>query len=215
MTPAAVVPDGPRHAEASSCRAADSVEPAWSCPVCGSTPQVPALGALPPDRMRVLLDWLADNYNRPGLRAGDIAEAAGVSPRRLQAICKQRFGCTPMRLLAEIRMRHAHLALTGQAPGPAAIAEAARLAGINRVSRFKAAYRSRYGAAPAIVAPQGASRAAAGPALGAQGVQPGASASRVHATADGSPPRGMRCQGVLTECGNGQPLALVPGAGDE
>lgn len=122
---------------------------------------------------------------------------------RVRTSVPNAFGCTPMRLLAEIRMQHAHLALTGQAPVPATIAEAARLAGINRVSRFKVAYRSRYGAAPGIVAPQGSSRAAAGPAPGPQGVQPGR-VPAVPTRQPAVPRRGMRRQGVLTESGNGQ-----------
>ena len=51
-------------------------------------------------------------------------------------------------------------ALTGRVPAPASIAEAARQAGHSRVTRFRAAYRSRYGRNPALPG----HAAAAGPA---------------------------------------------------
>jgi AraC-like DNA-binding protein len=127
-----------------------SPQPAWTCPACGSAPQVPQPGPPLPDRAALLLDWLAENHQAPGLRVGDIAAAAGISARRLQAICKQHFSRTPIQLLADIRMHHAHTALTGPGPAPASIADAARIAGINRTSRFRAAYRNRYGTAPVI-----------------------------------------------------------------
>lgn len=144
-------------------------EPAWNCPVCGCTPAVPH--PPPAGPVSVPLAWLAGHHQQPGLRVADIAAAAGISPRRLQALCKQHFGCSPMRLLAGIRMHHAHLALTGRAPAPASIAEAARLAGINRVSRFRAAYRSRYGTPPAIMSPDPPSGRAA--AIPSGGPEPG------------------------------------------
>ncbi len=53
-------------------------------------------------------------------------------------------------MLRDIGLHRAHLALTGQAPAPASIAEAARQAGYTRVSRFKADYKARYGRYPAL-----------------------------------------------------------------
>lgn len=152
--PAAAVPAG-KPALAQATGIPGSPGQAWSCPVCGCAPQLLHSGPPSSGRLSLLLDWLASNHQTPGLRAGDIAAAAGISPRQLQAICKRRFGCTPMHLLAGIRMHRAHMALTGQEqPAAATIADAARIAGISRVSRFRAAYRGRYGIEPVIVSPE-------------------------------------------------------------
>lgn len=167
--------DPPAGASPAGAEAAPGrTEPAWSCPACGSTPQVPRPGPprpspAAPDRGSLLLDWLARNHQVPGLRVGDIAAATGVSTRRLQSLCKHRFGCTPMRLLAAVRMHHAHQALAAPGPAPATIAEAARIAGINRASRFRAAYRSRYGTDPSSPRPGSTSNRATPPShLGQQ-----------------------------------------------
>ena len=151
--PAATVPAA-EPALAQAAGTPGSPGQAWSCPVCGCAPQ--GLHSDPPSsgRLSLLLNWLAGNHQTPGLRVGDIAAVAGISPRRLQAICKHQFGCTPMHLLADIRMHYVHSALTGQEPVPATIADAARMAGISRVSRFRAAYRGRYGIEPVIVSPE-------------------------------------------------------------
>lgn len=131
----------------------DSPEPAWNCPVCGCPPEVPHPGPAPPERMGLLLDWLNANHHRDDVRVADIAAAAGVSQRRLQAICKNLFGRTPTALLADVRMTHVHRALHGQEPAPASLGDAARMAGFNRISRFKAAYRARFGTGPVLPPP--------------------------------------------------------------
>ena len=128
-----------------------TMAPATGCPVCGCQPPRarPVLPAGPATR---LVAWLAENYHRRGLRAGEIAAAAGVSVRRLQVICRRDFGRTPMQLLADIRLHRVHLALTGPGAAPGSIAEVACAAGFTRVSRFTSAYQRRYGTAPAITA---------------------------------------------------------------
>jgi AraC-like DNA-binding protein/transcriptional regulator with XRE-family HTH domain len=125
--------------------------PVPGCPVCGSqAPREDPVAAAGPTAQ--LAAWLADNYHRHGLRVSDIAAAAGVSVRRLQALCQRDFGRTPMQLLAQIRLHRAHLALTGPGATPVSLAEVARSAGFARVSRFASAYRRRYGTAPALTA---------------------------------------------------------------
>ena len=121
------------------------------CPVCGCQPAQPHPG-LPPGRPGLLLAWLAGNYHRP-LRAAEIAAAAGLSVRALQATCQREFGRTPFQLLTDIRLHHARLALTTSEPQPGSVAEVARSAGFTtRLTRFTAAYRRRYGTPPAITA---------------------------------------------------------------
>jgi AraC-like DNA-binding protein len=124
---------------------------AAGCPVCGCQPAQPHPG-LPAGRTGLLLAWLASNYHRPGLRAGEMAAAAGVSIRVLQATCKRDLGTTPRQLLTDIRLHHAHLRLTSLGPAPRSVAEVARSAGFTRAARFSAAYRRRYGTPPAITA---------------------------------------------------------------
>jgi len=121
------------------------------CPVCGCQPARPHPG-LPAGRTGLLLAWLAGNYCRSGLRVAEMAAAAGVSIRVLQATCKRDFGRTPLQLLADVRLHHAHLRLTGLGPAPRSVAQVARSAGFTRVARFSAAYRRRYGTPPAITA---------------------------------------------------------------
>ena len=122
------------------------------CPVCGCRPAQPHPG-LPPGRAGLLLAWLAGNYRRP-LRAAEIAAAAGLSVRALQATCQRESGRAPFRLLTDIRLHHARLALTTSEPQPGSVAEVARSAGFTtRLTRFAAAYRRRYGTPPAITAP--------------------------------------------------------------
>jgi AraC-like DNA-binding protein len=119
------------------------------CPVCGCGPARPHPG-LPSRAPGLLLAWLAGNYHRPGLRAGEMAAAAGLSVRRLQFACQREWGRTPFQLLAGICLHRARLALTSSVPAPGSVAEVARSAGFTRVSRFRAACPGRYGMPPAI-----------------------------------------------------------------
>jgi AraC-like DNA-binding protein len=122
---------------------------AGGCLVCGCRPALPHPG-LPAGPAGLLLAWLAGNYPRPGLRAAEMAAAAGLSVRRLQALCQREWDRTPSQLLTEIRLHRARLALTTTVPAPGSVAEVARSAGFTRLSRFRAAYLRRYGTPPAI-----------------------------------------------------------------
>jgi AraC-like DNA-binding protein len=150
--PALGQPEEGHGGQAPAARAMTAQEPAAGCPVCGCQPDRAPHPDLPAGRAARLVAWLADNCHRPGLRVGEIAAAAGLSTRRLQAICQRDFGRTPMQLLAEIRLHRAHLALTGPHPAPRSLAKVARSAGFTRVTRFTRAYRHRYGTVPAITA---------------------------------------------------------------
>jgi AraC-like DNA-binding protein len=143
--------------------AAATARPTAGCPVCGSPADFPPLppqaSVSPPPRLvqaaertaRVLA-WMAANCHRRDVTVAEVAGVAGLSPRRLQAIFKRDTGRGPLRLMADMRMHRVHLALTGRAPAPASLAEAARLAGHSRVHRFRVAYRERYGQYPALPA---------------------------------------------------------------
>lgn len=100
-----------------------------------------------------VLTWMEDNCHRRDVTIAEVAEVASLSPRHLQTVFKREFGRSPLQKMADIRLHRVHLALTGQAPAPASIAEAARQAGHSRVTRFENAYRDRYGTYPALPAP--------------------------------------------------------------
>jgi transcriptional regulator GlxA family with amidase domain len=73
--------------------------------------------------------WLAANYQRPGVKVSEMAEAVGLSVRRLQAVCKRDFGRTPLQLLTDIRLYRAGQMLDGDPAAPRTLAEVARAAG--------------------------------------------------------------------------------------
>ena len=127
--------------------------PAAACPACSSPPDI--LSSLPPagdcaERTEWAVAWLAANCHRLDVTVAEAAKAVRLSPRRLQSVFKRDCCMGPVRLLVDMRLRRVHLALTGHGPAPASIAEAAALAGFSRVTRFRAAYRRRYGRYPAL-----------------------------------------------------------------
>lgn len=131
---------------------ADPDAPAAGCPVCGCQPPGQHR-TLPRLHGELLVAWLAANYQRPGIEVSEIAAAAGLSVRRLQAVSKRDFGRTPLQLLADVRLYQADQMLNGDPGAPRSLAGVARAAGFTRTHRFTTAYRRRYGAAPFITAP--------------------------------------------------------------
>jgi transcriptional regulator GlxA family with amidase domain len=113
---------------------------------------------------------MAGNFRRRYVRVAEIAAVIGVSQRRLRVLCMRDFGCSPMRLLADIRLYHVCQALASPDSAPRSMAEAARLAGFSSTGRFRSAYRDRYGTDPVIpagTAPAPASSADSRPSLSA------------------------------------------------
>ena len=53
--------------------------------------------------MQVLIDWLPTHLDQE-LRLVDLAAVASISPRRLQELSQERYGCTPMELLRQHRL---------------------------------------------------------------------------------------------------------------
>lgn len=96
----------------------------------------------------LIRDWLEAHHDRP-VGVADIAAATGLSVRRVQAICRQAWDQTPMQVLRAIRLDHARAALQAAGPGDSPVARIAAAAGFTRMSRFTAAYRERFGEAPA------------------------------------------------------------------
>jgi len=174
---------------------AGTLEPGPECPVCGT----PALLSPPPpprpgartrhrageaERIARVITWMTANAHRNDVTAAEVAAVIGISVRRLQAMFRKEVGRRPLQLLRDIALYRVHLALTGQAPAPASIAEAARLAGYTRVTRFRAAYRAYFGQNPSLPS---RTAAAARPATAHEHPQPRPPAAE--ADAAGTPAR--------------------------
>ncbi|GIH67909.1 AraC family transcriptional regulator [Sphaerimonospora thailandensis] len=82
------------------------------------------------------------------LTVTDIAEAAGVGVRALQAGFRRHVESTPTAYLRDVRLERARAELTGHGPGTATIADVARRWGFVHLGQFSRAYRERFGEAP-------------------------------------------------------------------
>ncbi|MVZ99304.1 helix-turn-helix domain-containing protein [Actinomadura sp. LD22] len=92
-------------------------------------------------------EWVEAHHDRP-IGASDIAAAAGIGVRQLQAICRAQWGLTPTRLLRGVRLDHARAALRSAAPGRRTVSDVATAAGYLHMSRFAEHYRQRFGETP-------------------------------------------------------------------
>ncbi|MGH3242919.1 MAG: AraC family transcriptional regulator [Spirillospora sp.] len=102
----------------------------------------------PPHRLaKVIREWVEAHHHRP-IGVTDIAAAAGVGVRQLQAICRDQWGLTPTQLLRGVRLDHARAALIDAPPGPRTVTDVAGAAGYVHMSRFAAHYRQRFGETP-------------------------------------------------------------------
>jgi transcriptional regulator GlxA family with amidase domain len=79
----------------------------------------------------------------------DIARAAGLSPRALQAAFRRHLGTTPLGYLRCVRLELAHqdLQAAGHDDGET-VSEIAGRRGFVQLSRFARDYRERYGELP-------------------------------------------------------------------
>ncbi|MEV4641431.1 helix-turn-helix transcriptional regulator [Actinoplanes sp. NPDC049548] len=80
--------------------------------------------------------------------AADLALAAGVSVRTLQAGFRRYVGCSPMAYLRQVRLSRAHDDLCAADPSRTTVGEIAYRWGFFHLGRFAAAYRSRYHSTP-------------------------------------------------------------------
>ncbi|MET9909319.1 AraC family transcriptional regulator [Streptomyces sp. NPDC006476] len=103
-------------------------------------PQPPAY----PRTVRKAVD-LVDAHPETPFTLGELAQAAGVSARRLQEGFREHIGVTPMTYLRNVRLDRVHTDLLTGATG---VTEAAGRWGFTHLSRFSAAYRRRFGVAP-------------------------------------------------------------------
>ncbi|MEU9020988.1 helix-turn-helix transcriptional regulator [Actinomadura sp. NPDC048394] len=92
-------------------------------------------------------EWVEAHHDRP-IGASDIAAAAGIGVRQLQAICRAQWGLTPTQLLRGVRLDRARAALRSSGPGRRTVSDAATAAGYLHMGRFAEHYRRRFGETP-------------------------------------------------------------------
>ncbi|NQE49391.1 AraC family transcriptional regulator [Herbaspirillum rubrisubalbicans] len=103
------------------------------------------VGAGKLQRMDMLERYIRSRLCAP-LALADLAGAAGVSERALNALCHQQYGVAPMDLLRNIRLDAVRERLLTQ-PG-ANVTDTAFEFGFGHLGRFSAYYRERFGELP-------------------------------------------------------------------
>ncbi|MET9962191.1 helix-turn-helix domain-containing protein [Streptomyces sp. NPDC006326] len=83
-----------------------------------------------------------------GIGLGEMAEAAGVTPRALQYAFRRHLGTTPTAYLRRVRLALAHADLVAADPSRDTVTAIANRWGFHHQGRFSAAYRAAYGAPP-------------------------------------------------------------------
>lgn len=103
---------------------------------------VPARDQRRLDRMN---DYMAARLGAP-VSSEDLAKAAGVSIRALNALCQRHYLTTPMELLRRLRLEavHRHLKVDPESP----IGDVALRFGFGHLGRFSAYYRERFAELP-------------------------------------------------------------------
>jgi AraC-like DNA-binding protein len=110
---------------------------AESPPYAGDTPQP----------LRRALDFIDEHAGDP-ITLNEIAIAARLSPRGLQAAFRRHLDTTPLAQLRSVRMARAHRDLQNAVPGDTSVAALAARWGFTHLGRFAVEYRRRYGSSP-------------------------------------------------------------------
>lgn len=103
-------------------------------------------GSASPRQIKRAIDFMQNNLGRP-ISLVDIAEAAQVSTRALQAAFREFKSATPMAYLRTLRLEAAHRDLSGAAM-EVNVADVARRWGFTHLGRFAAEYHSAFGIYP-------------------------------------------------------------------
>jgi transcriptional regulator GlxA family with amidase domain len=88
------------------------------------------------------------------LRIEDIAAAAGVGPRSLQATFRRHRGLTPHQVLTRVRLEGARLRLAEGRPADS-VTDIALHAGFAHLGRFSQVYAQRFGESPSATLRRG------------------------------------------------------------
>jgi AraC-like DNA-binding protein len=107
----------------------------------------PGAGRMAPAALRRAVAYLDNHADQPVTLAG-VAEAAGVTPRALQAAFRQHYSTTPMSYLRRVRLEGAHRDLQTASRGQESVTAVAYRWGFSSPSRFAAYYRGAYGVLP-------------------------------------------------------------------
>ncbi|MET0419456.1 MAG: AraC family transcriptional regulator [Actinoplanes sp.] len=100
-----------------------------------------------PRAVRRVVEVMHAEPSRP-YTVAELARIAGISPRSLQLSFRRYIGMPPMPYLRDLRLGLVHEQLIQADPALTTVAEIAYQAGFTHLSRFAAAYRSRYGILP-------------------------------------------------------------------
>ncbi|HEX3752580.1 MAG TPA: helix-turn-helix transcriptional regulator [Streptosporangiaceae bacterium] len=104
-------------------------------------------GRMAPAALRRAVAYLDHHADQPVTLAA-VAEAAGVTPRALQAAFRQHYSTTPMSYLRRVRLEGAHRELQTAGSGQESVTAVAYRWGFSSPSRFAAYYRGAYGVLP-------------------------------------------------------------------
>ncbi|MCX8997389.1 helix-turn-helix transcriptional regulator [Rhizobiaceae bacterium BDR2-2] len=99
-----------------------------------------------PHYVRKAVDWI-EAHAAEKIRLEDIAAAAGVSVRSVQAGFKEQYGLSPIAYILKTRLRHVHRDLLSAEP-EVSIAEIARRWGFLHMGDFAMRYRKLFGRTP-------------------------------------------------------------------
>ena len=99
------------------------------------------------DSLRRLLIWLPDHLDQP-LGLADLAHVACLSPRRLQELCREQFGCRPMELLRRHRLEAMHAQLISPAHAGESLAQLMNRWQLPDSSATRHAFFELYGNSP-------------------------------------------------------------------
>lgn len=100
-------------------------------------------------KTRAAVEFMIANAHRP-MGTDEIAAAAGISLRSLQAAFRREYDVTATDYLRSIRLDRVRQELRDAEPGLATVAEVARRWGFTHLGRFAASYTSRFGEYPSV-----------------------------------------------------------------
>ncbi len=107
----------------------------------------PPYAADTPQPLRRALTFI-DEHAGDAITLNQIAVAAHLSPRGLQATFRRHLDTTPLARLRSVRMERAHRDLQNAEPGNTSVAALAARWGFTHLGRFAVDYRRRYGSSP-------------------------------------------------------------------
>jgi len=106
-----------------------------------------SLSAVTAARLKVALEYIARNFEKPGLTLAAVAHSQGISSRYLQRVMEIS-GVSFTASVNELRLQKALMLLTEASDGASRISDVAFQVGFSDVSHFNRLFRSRFGDTP-------------------------------------------------------------------